>query len=166
VTFIAACPLSRTTLICSYASTGTAHWQSLVLWLLAGSLVARVAVTCTTACPSLRTSYAHQHCFALHWHSLAIPVLWLLACRFPGGESGSDVYNRVSIFEDHLIRDMKAGRFSQSTSLCLVTHGLTMRVFLMRWFNWTVESFLQVCMQFGGGCSQYVIMLHGFCLQA
>lgn len=65
-------------------------------------------------------------------------------CRFPGGESGSDVYNRVSIFEDHLIRDMKAGRFSQSTSLCLVTHGLTMRVFLMRWFNWTVESFLQV----------------------
>jgi broad specificity phosphatase PhoE len=54
------------------------------------------------------------------------------------------VYNRVSIFEDHLIRDMKAGRFSQSTSLCLVTHGLTMRVFLMRWFNWTVESFLQV----------------------
>jgi hypothetical protein len=34
------------------------------------------------------------------------------AGRFPGGESGSDVYNRVSIFEDHLIRDMKAGRFS------------------------------------------------------
>lgn len=62
--------------------------------------------------------------------------------RFPDGESGSDVYNRVSIFEDHLIRDMKASRFSASTSLCLVTHGLTMRVFLMRWFNWTVESFL------------------------
>lgn len=54
------------------------------------------------------------------------------------------MYNRISIFEDHLIRDMKAGKFSSSTSLCLVTHGLTMRVFLMRWFNWTVESFLQV----------------------
>lgn len=67
------------------------------------------------------------------------------AHRFPDGESGSDVYNRVSIFEDHLIRDMKAGKFSHNTSLCLVTHGLTMRVFLMRWFNWTVESFLQVC---------------------
>lgn len=52
------------------------------------------------------------------------------------------MYNRVSIFEDHLIRDMKASRFSSTTSLCLVTHGLTMRVFLMRWFNWTVESFL------------------------
>jgi hypothetical protein len=41
---------------------------------------------------------------------------------------------------------------SQSTSLCLVTHGLTMRVFLMRWFHWTVESFLQVCtcVQYGG----------------
>eukprot|EP00775_Hariotina_reticulata_P012535 gene12535-12668_t len=63
--------------------------------------------------------------------------------RFPDGESGSDVYNRISIFEDHLIRDMKAGKFSHNTSLCLITHGLTMRVFLMRFFNWTVESFLQ-----------------------
>jgi hypothetical protein len=44
--------------------------------------------------------------------------------------------------------------YSESTSLSLVTHGLTMRVFLMRWFNWTVESFLQVCLQFGGGCNQ------------
>lgn len=70
------------------------------------------------------------------------PRLLLPLCRFPDGESGSDVYNRVSIFEDHLIRDMKASRFSSTTSLCLVTHGLTMRVFLMRWFNWTVESFL------------------------
>eukprot|EP00878_Enallax_costatus_P033131 GHUV01036519.1.p2 GENE.GHUV01036519.1~~GHUV01036519.1.p2 ORF type:complete len:100 (+),score=2.52 GHUV01036519.1:395-694(+) len=65
-------------------------------------------------------------------------------CRFPDGESGSDVYNRISIFEDHLIRDMKSGKFSHNTNICLVTHGLTMRVFLMRWFNWTVESFLQV----------------------
>jgi hypothetical protein len=79
--------------------------------------------------------------------SLLLTIYLAAACRFPGGESGSDVYNRVSIFEDHLIRDMKAGRFSQSTSLCLVTHGLTMRVFLMRWFNWTVESFLQVSEQ-------------------
>lgn len=68
--------------------------------------------------------------------------MFVLGRRFPDGESGSDVYNRVSIFEDHLIRDMKASRFSAATSLCLVTHGLTMRVFMMRWFNWTVESFL------------------------
>lgn len=29
---------------------------------------------------------------------------------------------------------------SRTTSLCLVTQGLTMRVFLVRWFNWTVWS--------------------------
>ena len=68
----------------------------------------------------------------------------VLLGRFPDGESGSDVYNRVSIFEDHLIRDMKAGKFGNRTSIVLVSHGLTLRVFLMRWFNWTVESFLQV----------------------
>eukprot|EP00879_Flechtneria_rotunda_P026276 GHRR01028008.1.p1 GENE.GHRR01028008.1~~GHRR01028008.1.p1 ORF type:complete len:176 (+),score=20.16 GHRR01028008.1:1959-2486(+) len=72
------------------------------------------------------------------------PALLLFTPRFPDGESGSDVYNRISIFEDHLIRDMKSGRFTSNTSLCMVTHGLTMRVFLMRWFNWTVENFLQV----------------------
>eukprot|EP00877_Chromochloris_zofingiensis_P014179 jgi/Chrzof1/9014/Cz03g33010.t1 len=64
--------------------------------------------------------------------------------RFPHGESSSDVYNRISIFEDHLIRDMRSGRFGNSTNLVLVTHGLTLRIFLMRWFGWTVESFLQV----------------------
>lgn len=29
-------------------------------------------------------------------------------------------------------------------SLLLVTHGLTLRIFLMRWFHWSVEDFLQV----------------------
>ena len=28
--------------------------------------------------------------------------------------------------------------------LLLVTHGLTLRIFLMRWFHWSVEDFLQV----------------------
>jgi hypothetical protein len=45
------------------------------------------------------------------------------------------VLNRISILEDHLIRDMKARKFGERTSLVLVTHGLTLRVFLMRWFN-------------------------------
>ena len=30
------------------------------------------------------------------------------------------------------------------TSLALVTHGLTLRIFLMRWFHWTVDEFLEV----------------------
>lgn len=64
--------------------------------------------------------------------------------RFPNGESGADVYDRITIFEDHMIRDINAGRFSNDTSLVLVTHGLATRVFLMRWFHWTVDQFLKV----------------------
>ena len=32
-------------------------------------------------------------------------------CRFPNGESGADVYDRMTIFEDHLVRDINAGAF-------------------------------------------------------
>ena len=63
--------------------------------------------------------------------------------RFPNGESGSDVYDRMTIFTDHLVRDMGLGRFS-SQSLILVTHGLTLRILLMRWFHWSVYQFLEV----------------------
>eukprot|EP00208_Stichococcus_sp_RCC1054_P002445 CAMPEP_0206143802 /NCGR_PEP_ID=MMETSP1473-20131121/21850_1 /ASSEMBLY_ACC=CAM_ASM_001109 /TAXON_ID=1461547 /ORGANISM="Stichococcus sp, Strain RCC1054" /LENGTH=483 /DNA_ID=CAMNT_0053539373 /DNA_START=173 /DNA_END=1621 /DNA_ORIENTATION=+ len=64
--------------------------------------------------------------------------------RFPNGESGADVYDRMTIFEDHLVRDINAGRYSKNTSLVLVTHGLALRIFLMRWFHWTVDQFLEV----------------------
>eukprot|EP00873_Tetraselmis_striata_P000528 jgi/Tetstr1/420792/TSEL_011868.t1 len=64
--------------------------------------------------------------------------------RFPNGESGADLYDRITIFQDHLVRDINAGRFSQDTNLVLVTHGLALRVFLMRWFHWTVDELLQV----------------------
>lgn len=29
--------------------------------------------------------------------------------RFPHGESGADVYDRMTIFQDHLVRDINAG---------------------------------------------------------
>lgn len=64
--------------------------------------------------------------------------------RFPNGESGADVYDRMTLFEDHLVRDINAGRFAGDTSLVLVTHGLAARVFLMRWFHWTVAQFMKV----------------------
>jgi broad specificity phosphatase PhoE len=64
--------------------------------------------------------------------------------RFPNGESGADVYDRVTIVEDHMIRDINAGRFSDDTTLVLLTHGLALRIFLMRWFHWTVDEFLNV----------------------
>lgn len=64
--------------------------------------------------------------------------------RFPNGESGADVYDRITVFTDHLIRDINAGRFANSTSLVLVTHGLALRIFLMRWFHWSVDQFMSV----------------------
>ena len=64
--------------------------------------------------------------------------------RFPNGESGADVYDRMTLFEDHLIRDINAGRFCEDTNLILITHGLTLRIFLMRWFHWSVTQMLCV----------------------
>lgn len=62
---------------------------------------------------------------------------------FPNGESGADVYDRITLFEDHLVRDMIIGRYA-GLNLVLVTHGLTLRIFLMKWFHWTVEEMLEV----------------------
>jgi hypothetical protein len=42
------------------------------------------------------------------------------------------------------VRDINAGRFSNDTSLVLITHGLALRVFLMRWFHWSVDEFMDV----------------------
>lgn len=65
--------------------------------------------------------------------------------RFPnGGESGADVYDRITIFEDHLVRDIETGRFPSNCTIVIVTHGLTLRLFLMRWFHWSVEEFERV----------------------
>ena len=64
--------------------------------------------------------------------------------RFPDGESGADVYDRMTIFEDHMVRDIDNGRFSGSTNMILCTHGLTLRIFLMRWFHWTVKEYERI----------------------
>ena len=65
--------------------------------------------------------------------------------RFPNGESGADVYDRITIYEDHLIRDINGGRFSEGkTNMVIVTHGLALRIFLMRWFHWTLAEYLLV----------------------
>lgn len=116
---------------------------------------------CITAWIALQHTYlAAGHCFALftkhHKPELiqtvereAVRYFWssypnlyctvcflgclVLHCRFPNGESGADVYDRITVFTDHLIRDINAGRFANNTSLVLVTHGLALRIFLMRW---------------------------------
>jgi broad specificity phosphatase PhoE len=59
--------------------------------------------------------------------------------RIPDGESGADVYDRVSSFFDTLHRDFEKSEFPENT--LIVSHGMTIRLFLMRWFHWSVEEF-------------------------
>ncbi len=59
--------------------------------------------------------------------------------RIPDGESGADVFDRVSTFMETLYRDFNKLDYPQNTMI--VTHGLTLRLFLMRWYHWTVEEF-------------------------
>ncbi|XAR70266.1 Phosphoserine phosphatase [Bertholletia excelsa] len=67
--------------------------------------------------------------------------------RFPNGESAADVYDRITGFRETLRADIDIGRFqppgeqTPNMNLVIVSHGLTLRVFLMRWYKWTVEQF-------------------------
>lgn len=60
--------------------------------------------------------------------------------RFPNGESGADVYDRISTFLSSMFRDFQRHATSE-TNYVLVSHGLAMKLFLMRWFRWSVERF-------------------------
>jgi len=59
--------------------------------------------------------------------------------RFTHGESGSDVYDRVSTFLESMFRTFESPRAPHN--IVIVTHGLTMRLFCMRWFHWSVDFF-------------------------
>lgn len=59
--------------------------------------------------------------------------------RIPDGESAADVYDRVSDFFGTLHRDFEKPDFPENC--IIVTHGMTLRLFLMKWFHWTVEEF-------------------------
>lgn len=69
--------------------------------------------------------------------------------RFPNGESAADVYDRVTSFRETLRNDINFGRYNCDVLGCrtddctvvIVTHGLTLRIFLMRWYKWTTEMF-------------------------
>lgn len=76
--------------------------------------------------------------------------------RFETGESGCDVYDRVSGFIASMFRHFEFGIFSKQYftyrnvecniewNVLIVTHGLTMRIFLQRFFHWNVEKFEQM----------------------
>lgn len=59
--------------------------------------------------------------------------------RFANGESCLEVYTRLSTFLDTLHRDFEKPDYPENA--VIVMHGMSMRVFLMRWFHWTVEEF-------------------------
>ncbi|KAG5469139.1 hypothetical protein LSCM4_02537 [Leishmania orientalis] len=59
--------------------------------------------------------------------------------RFPFGESGADVCDRVTSFLDAFQRERV--EFPMDTNVVIITHGLTMRMFIKRWFYLTVDTF-------------------------
>lgn len=59
--------------------------------------------------------------------------------RIPHGESAADVFDRVSDFLGTLHRDFDKADYPEN--VVIITHGMTIRLFLMRWFHWTVEEF-------------------------
>ncbi|CAN6179765.1 unnamed protein product [Urochloa humidicola] len=97
--------------------------------------------------------------------------------RFPNGESAADVYDRITGFRETLRADIDLGRFehpgpraqrSANMNVVLVSHGLTLRVFLMRWYKWTVRQFeglnnlgngAAIVMQTGRG-GRYSLLVH------
>lgn len=58
--------------------------------------------------------------------------------RFKGGESPADCYDRVSGFVESLMRQVTRKRVQ---NVLIVTHGLTIRCFVMRFFHMSVERF-------------------------
>ena len=59
--------------------------------------------------------------------------------RIPDGESGADVFDRVTTFLDTMHRDFEKHNYPEN--VLIVSHGMTIRLFLMRWFHWSVEEF-------------------------
>ena len=75
--------------------------------------------------------------------------------RIPGGEAGSDVYDRMNDMLGSLYRDFSDKEFPENC--VLVTHGLTIRLFIMRFFHLTVEEF--ELMTAPGNCDLVVLEL-------
>lgn len=63
--------------------------------------------------------------------------------RFPGGEAGTDVYDRINDLLGSLHRDFTEPDYPENC--VLITHSLAIRLFIMRWFHLTVEEFEEMC---------------------
>jgi broad specificity phosphatase PhoE len=58
--------------------------------------------------------------------------------RFPRGESPADCFDRTSSFIETMMRQVQRKRASK---VLIVSHGLTIRCFVMRWLHLSVEQF-------------------------
>ena len=61
--------------------------------------------------------------------------------RFEGGESPADCYDRVSSFMDSMFRQLERKQSEGVRNVMVVTHGLTVRCFVMRYLHLTPEDF-------------------------
>lgn len=61
--------------------------------------------------------------------------------RFKTGESGADAYDRASRFLDTLFRNMDNYKRDKYDAYVIVSHGLFIRLFLMRFYRLSVEQF-------------------------
>jgi len=58
--------------------------------------------------------------------------------RFKGGESPADCYDRTSSFLESMMRQVER---KNSQRVLIVTHGITLRTFVMRFLHLSVEQF-------------------------
>ena len=61
--------------------------------------------------------------------------------RFEGGESPADCYDRASSFTDSMFRQLERKQEKGIRNVLLVTHGLTVRCFVMRFLHLSPEEF-------------------------
>ncbi len=59
--------------------------------------------------------------------------------RVKNGESGADVYDRISTFLETLHRDFVSDEWTDT--IFISTHGITSLIFLMRFFHWKYEEY-------------------------
>jgi broad specificity phosphatase PhoE len=76
--------------------------------------------------------------------------------RIQDGESAADVFDRTSAFLETMQRDFNRHNYPQNA--LLVTHGVTLRIFLMRLLHWSVEEFENV--QNPENCEVFVLELN------
>ena len=59
--------------------------------------------------------------------------------RIKNGESGADVYDRISTYLETLHRDFRDDEWTDT--ILISTHGITSLIFLMRFFHWPYEEY-------------------------